>query len=301
MRTRKKVLMIFLILTLAMTSFIGCSKETSPQSNNTETNNIETNDTETNDSESKGSIIMATTTSTENSGLLDDILPHFKDETGIDVKVVAVGTGKALEMGRQGEADVLLVHAKSSEEEFVEEGHGTERFDVMYNDFVIIGPKDDPAKLSEKSKSDVIEAFKLLSSGESKFISRGDDSGTHKKELSFWQEASIEPEGDWYVSAGKGMGDVIQMTNEMLGYTMSDRATYLSMKDKIELEVAVEGDSKLFNQYGVIPVNPDKDDKINSDGAKAFVDWILSEQTQKLIGEFGKEKFGQPLFTPNAK
>ncbi|SKC51569.1 substrate-binding domain-containing protein [Maledivibacter halophilus] len=301
MRTGKKVLMIFLILTLAMTSFIGCSKETSPQSNNTETNNIETNDTETNDSESKGSIIMATTTSTENSGLLDDILPHFKDETGIDVKVVAVGTGKALEMGRQGEADVLLVHAKSSEEEFVEEGHGTERFDVMYNDFVIIGPKDDPAKLSEKSKSDVIEAFKLLSSGESKFISRGDDSGTHKKELSFWQEASIEPEGDWYVSAGKGMGDVIQMTNEMLGYTMSDRATYLSMKDKIELEVVVEGDSKLFNQYGVIPVNPDKDDKINSDGAKAFVDWILSEQTQKLIGEFGKEKFGQPLFTPNAK
>lgn len=286
MKTGKKILVTFLILALAMTSFIGCSKDTSTKSN---------------DTKGKGSIILATTTSTENSGLLDYILPNFKEETGIDVKVVAVGTGKALEMGRQGEADVLLVHAKSSEEQFVQEGHGTERFDVMYNDFVIIGPKDDPVKLAEKAGSDVIEAFKILSGGESKFVSRGDDSGTHKKEKKFWEEASIEPEGDWYVSAGKGMGDVIQMTNEMLGYTMSDRATYLSMKDKIELKVAVEGDSKLFNQYGVIPVNPDKNDKINNDGAKAFVDWILSEKTQKTIGEFGKEKFGQPLFTPNAE
>lgn len=286
MKKRNKIFAMLLILTLAITSFTGCSKYAAPKPDVTE---------------EKGSIILATTTSTENSGLLDNILPNFKEETGIDIKVVAVGTGKALQMGRDGEADVLLVHAKSSEEKFVEEGHGTERFDVMYNDFVIIGPKDDPAKLSEKAKSDVVEAFKILSQGNSKFISRGDDSGTHKKEKKFWEEAGIEPNGDWYVSAGKGMGDVIQMTNEMLGYTMSDRATYLSMKDKIELEVVVEGDSKLFNQYGVIPVNPDKNDKINKAGAKAFVVWILSEKTQKLIGEFGKEKFGQPLFTPNAK
>ncbi|SHJ63150.1 tungstate transport system substrate-binding protein [Paramaledivibacter caminithermalis DSM 15212] len=286
MRTRNKIFIMLLILTLTITSFTGCSKATTNQ---------------TNVIGNKGSIILATTTSTENSGLLDYILPKFKEETGIDVKVVAVGTGKALQMGRDGEADVLLVHAKSSEEKFVKEGHGTERFDVMYNDFVIIGPKDDPAKLKEKAKSNVMQAFKILSQGHSKFVSRGDDSGTHKKEKKFWEEAGIEPNGDWYISAGKGMGDVIQMTNELLGYTMSDRATYLSMKDKIELEVVVEGDSKLFNQYGVIPVNPDKNDKINKSGAKAFVDWILSEKTQRLIGEFGKEKFGQPLFTPNAK
>ncbi|PAB59981.1 tungsten ABC transporter substrate-binding protein [Anaeromicrobium sediminis] len=251
--------------------------------------------------EEKASIILATTTSTENSGLLDNILPDFTEKAGIDVKVVAVGTGKALQMGRDGEADVLLVHAKSSEEKFVSEGHGVNRSDVMYNDFIIIGPKDDPAKLKEKCPNDVIGALKNIMDSESKFVSRGDDSGTHKKEKKFWTEASVEPSGDWYVSAGKGMGDVIQMTNELQGYTMSDRATYLSMKDKLDLEILVEGDSKLFNQYGVIPVNPDKNEKINKAGADEFVKWILSEETQKLIGEFGKEKFGQPLFIPNAK
>lgn len=246
------------------------------------------------------SIILATTTSTENSGLLDYILPHFKEETGIKIKVVAVGTGKALQMGMDGEVDVLLVHAKSSEEKFVEEGHGTERFDVMYNDFVIIGPKDDGANKLKKVNGDVIEAFKILSDGSSTFISRGDDSGTHKKEKAFWQEAGIKPSGDWYVSAGKGMGDVIQMTNEMLGYTMADRATYLSMQEDIDLDVVIEGDPKLFNQYGVIAVNPKKNNHINSKGAKIFVQWILSEEVQELISEFGKEEFGQPLFIPNA-
>lgn len=280
MKKMNRVLIGLLIITLAIAGFAGCTKTVVKE---------------------QKAIILATTTSTENSGLLDYILPSFKEETGIEAKVIAVGTGKALQMGRDGEADVLLVHAKSSEEQFVEEGHGTERFDVMYNDFVIIGPKDDPAKLSEKAKSDVVEAFKILNGGQGQFVSRGDDSGTHKKEKKFWEEAGIEPAGDWYISAGKGMGDVIQMTNEMQAYTMSDRATYLSMKDKIELEVVVEGDSKLFNQYGVIPVNPTKNDQINSDGAESFVKWLLSEETQKLIGEFGKEKFGQPLFTPNAK
>ncbi len=280
MKRMNRVLIGLLIITLAIMSFVGCAAQTA---------------------EEQEPIILATTTSTENSGLLDYILPNFKEETGIEAKVVAVGTGKALQMGRDGEADVLLVHAKSSEETFVEEGHGTERFDVMYNDFVIIGPENDPAGLSEKSKSDVIKAFKILSEGHGQFVSRGDDSGTHKKEKSFWEEAGVEAAGDWYVSAGKGMGDVIQMANEIQAYTMSDRATYLSMKDKIELEVVVEGDSKLFNQYGVIPVNPNKSEKINGDGAEAFVKWLLSENTQKLIGEFGKEKFGQPLFTPNAK
>jgi tungstate transport system substrate-binding protein len=250
--------------------------------------------------EENTSIILSTTTSTENSGLLDAILPVFKEQTNIDVKVVAVGTGKALQMGRDGEADVLLVHAKPSEETFVSENHGVERFDVMYNDFVIVGPESDPAGLKEYA-SNAVEALKKLNSSGEKFISRGDDSGTHKKEKSLWASAEITPEGDNYISAGKGMGDVIQMTDEMQGYTMSDRATFLSMSDKIDLKVIVEGDEILFNQYGVIAVNPEKNDKINSKGADEFIKWLLSEETQKLISEFGVEKFGQPLFVPNAK
>ncbi len=298
MKARNKILILFLILTLSVTIFTGCGDDTVDNQESGE--KLKTTE-EDKDVSHKDDIILATTTSTENSGLLDFILPSFTEETGIEIKVVPVGTGKALQMGREGEADILLVHAKSSEEEFVEKGHGTERFDVMYNDFVIIGPKDDPVQLSEKAGGNVTNALKVLMESQNKFVSRGDDSGTHKKEKKLWEEAGMERKGDWYVSAGKGMGDVIQMANELLAYTMSDRATYLSMKDKIELEIVVEGDPKLFNQYGVIPVNPDKTDKINHEGAKAFVDWLLSENTQKLIGEFGKEKFGQPLFIPNAK
>lgn len=247
-----------------------------------------------------GSIILSTTTSTENSGLLDYILPVFTEKTGIEVKIVAVGTGKALQMGKDGEADVLLVHAKPAEEEFIAEGHGVERFEVMYNDFVIIGPKEDPADLAS-SKANVVESFTKINSTESKFVSRGDDSGTHKKEKALWKSAKIEPKGDFYVSAGKGMGDVIQMADELQAYTMSDRATFLSMSDKIDLVVLVEGDSILFNQYGVMAVNPDKNESINNIGANAFIDWLLSEETQELISGFGVEKFGQPLFIPNAK
>ncbi len=246
------------------------------------------------------SIIMATTTSTENSGLLDYLLPLFKKDTGIEVKVVAVGTGKALKMGEDGEADVLLVHAKDSEEEFVKAGHGLERFDVMYNDFILVGPKEDPLKIHEKAGNNAIEAFKLIYENKAKFVSRGDDSGTHKKELKIWEAADIDPKGDWYVSAGKGMGDVIQMANELKGYTLSDRATYLSMKDNIDLEIMTEGDNQLYNQYGVIAVNPNKNDKINNEGAQKFIDWILSDKGQKLIGEFGKDTYGQSLFIPNA-
>lgn len=245
-------------------------------------------------------LILATTTSTENSGLLHAILPEFEKETGIHVDVVAVGTGAALQLGRDGEADALLVHAKSSEEEFVSEGHGLERFDVMYNDFVIVGPINDPADL-KSCGSDVVKAYDLLQASGETFISRGDDSGTHKKELSLWNAASIQPAGDWYVKVGKGMGDTLMMADELLGYTMSDRATYLSMKENLDLEIIVEGDSLLFNQYGVIPVNPEKNDYINSKAAAKFVEWLLSERTQELIREFGKEKFGQSLFVPNAK
>ncbi|PKM51935.1 MAG: tungsten ABC transporter substrate-binding protein [Firmicutes bacterium HGW-Firmicutes-7] len=249
--------------------------------------------------EDNGSIILATTTSTQDSGLLDYILPRFKEETGIEAKVVAVGTGKAIQMGVDGEADVLLVHAKSSEEEFVKSGHADARFDVMYNDFVLIGPENDPAGLVEKG--DVISALALLSEGNYVFVSRGDDSGTHKKELGIWKDAKIEPVGDWYISAGKGMGDVIQMADEMVGYTLCDRATYLAMRDNVDLKIVVESDLALLNQYGVMAVNPNKNKEINGEGAMTFVDWILSEKTQKLIGEYGKEEFGQALFIPNAK
>jgi tungstate transport system substrate-binding protein len=247
----------------------------------------------------KKEIILSTTTSTQDSGLLDYLLPEFTKDTGYEVKTVAVGTGQALKMGEDGEADVLLVHAKASEEAFIKAGHGLQRFDVMYNDFILIGPKDD-AVVKSNSNNEVLKALQYIKDNNIKFISRGDDSGTHKAELKLWKALNIVPAGDWYVSAGKGMGAVIQMADEMKAYTISDRATFLSIQDKIDLGIIVEQDPKLYNQYGVIAVNPNKNDKINSAGADAFVDWILSDKVQKLIGQFGVEEYGQPLFIPNA-
>lgn len=258
-------------------------------------------DVEQNQESVNSEIILSTTTSTENSGLLDFLLPEFTKDTGYDVKVVAVGTGQALKMGEDGDADVLLVHAKASEEAFVSGGHGMERFDVMYNDFVVLGPTEDSLNLKEKAGSDIIKAFELISEENQTFVSRGDDSGTHKKELDLWKEANIDPSGKWYIEAGQGMGAVIQMADELQGYTLTDRATYLSMMNDLDLQIVVEGDSRLFNQYGVIAVNPEKNDQINADGAEAFVNWMLSDKGQDLIAEFGKDEFGQSLFIPNAK
>lgn len=247
-------------------------------------------------------LLLVTTTSTRDSGLFDAILEDFTVKTDVEVKVITVGTGKALQMGRDGEADVLLVHAKASEEEFVAEGYGTERFDVMYNDFVIVGPPEDPAGLKYGAVADVVAAMALIDAAGSQFLSRGDDSGTNKKEISLWESAEIAPEGKaYYVSTGKGMGDTLMMASEMQGYTITDRATYLNMKDKTELVILCEGDELLFNQYGVIPVNPDKSDLINHPEAIAFVEWLLSDGTQAMIGEYGVDRFGSPLFTPNAK
>ena len=243
-------------------------------------------------------IILSTTTSTQDSGLLDYLLPTFEEKFDIEVRVVAVGTGAALQMGRDGQADVLLVHAKADEEVFVEEGHGLERFDVMYNDFVLVGPSGSEASAAIKATADTATAFQTIADNAYVFVSRGDDSGTHKKELKLWAEA---PTGDWYVSAGKGMGDVLQMANELQGFTLTDRATYLSMMDGLDLEIVLEGDASLLNYYGVIAVNPDKNESINAKGADKFVKWILSDETQKQIGAFGVEEFGQPLFFPNAK
>ena len=256
------------------------------------------------ENESKGTIILATTTSTKDSGLLDEILPVFEKEVGYKVDVVSVGSGEAMKMGENGEADVLLVHSPAAEEEYVKGGHADEdgRYDVMYNDFVIVGPEADPAKVSSTSE-DAVASFKSISSSEQTFVSRADDSGTHKKELSIWEKAGIKPSGDWYIEAAAGMGDVITMTNEKEGYTLSDRATWLNVGKDTDLKILCEKDPSgmLNNQYGVICVNPDKNDKINHDGAKAFQKWILSEDTQKLIGEYGVEEYGEQLFVPNAK
>lgn len=245
------------------------------------------------------SIILATTTSTADSGLLDFILPVFTEKTGVTVDVIAVGTGQALELGVNGDADVLLVHARALEDAFMDAGDGIRREDVMYNDFVIVGPPDDPAGIKGKGKA--ANALTMLAESEGAFVSRGDGSGTHTMEKSLWTEAGIEPAGDWYISAGQGMGDVLIMANEQLAYTMSDRATYLAVKlTGLDLEIMVEGDPILFNPYGVIAVNPDKSPEINNDLANQFIDWLISVETQELISTFGVEEFGAPLFTPDS-
>ncbi|MGI5911287.1 MAG: substrate-binding domain-containing protein [Syntrophomonadaceae bacterium] len=242
---------------------------------------------------------LATTTSTQDSGLLDAILPEFEKETGYDIQVIAVGSGAAMDLGEKGDVDVLLVHARAAEDEFVAAGYGVNRKDVMYNDFLIIGPEDDPAGI--KGETDVQVAMKKIVDTQAVFVSRGDDSGTHKKEVGIWKVAEITPEGDWYKSVGKGMGDTFRMANEMKGYTLIDRATFLALKDKYQLVPMVEGDQNLLNPYGVIAVNKDKHPNVNFEGANAFINWITGEKAQALIGEFGKDQFGQPLFVPDAK
>ena len=242
-------------------------------------------------------MILATTTSTEDSGLLDYILPDFTEKTGITVEVVAVGTGQAIQLGIDGNADVLLVHDRAKEDAYMAEGHGTRREDVMYNDFVIVGPADDPAGI--RGMTSASEAFAKIASSGSTFTSRGDDSGTHSKEKKVWAAAGIEPAGDWYISAGQGMNDVLTMAEEQLAYTLSDRATYLSRTlSGYTLEILVEGDPVLFNPYGVMDVNPAKYPDVKADYAQQFIDWITSPETKELIASFGVEEFGAPLFTP---
>ncbi len=245
-------------------------------------------------------IILATTTSTYDSGLLDAILPGFEEERGITIEVVAVGTGQALSLGEQGDADVLLVHARSREDDFMDAGHGVRREDVMYNDFVIVGPAEDPAGVCGMAAAP--DALAKIAESEATFVSRGDDSGTHTKEKSIWADAGIEPAGDWYLSIGQGMGATITVAEEEQAYTLSDRATYLSRTlDGIDLEIVVEGDPVLFNPYGVMAVNPEKSEQISLEAANAFIDWLVSVPTQEAIGEFGTEKFGAPLFTPDSE
>jgi tungstate transport system substrate-binding protein len=251
---------------------------------------------------------MATTTSTQDSGLLDYILPVFQKQCNCRVDVVAVGTGQAIAIGQKGDADVLLVHARAQEDQFVADGDAKERFDVMYNDFIILGPKDDPAKVSGMTTAK--DAFKAIMDAQATFASRGDKSGTNTKELSVWASLGVTPTKDmpWYKALGQGMGDTLTFANEQLAYTLSDRGTYLSMMDKLpNLIVAVGGnnladnkDKVLLNPYGVMAVNPDKHPGVKYDLAMQFVKWLTSVQTQELIGGYGKDKFGQPLFYPSS-
>lgn len=243
-------------------------------------------------------IILATTTSTQDSGLLDVLIPIFEGRSGYTVKTVAVGTGQALKMGEDGNADVLLVHAPSAEKELMKGGFGVERLLVMHNDFVIVGPADDPAGI--KGDVSAVEALVKIASAAAAFVSRGDDSGTHKAELALWKSGEIDPQGDWYIESGQGMAATLKIAGEKAAYTLTDRATYLATRQGLGLEILVEGDPVLLNVYHVITVNPEKWPKVNNAGATAFAQFLIDGETQKVIGEFGVDKYGQPLFFPDA-
>ena len=250
--------------------------------------------------EDESYITLSSTTSTDNSGLLDYLIPKFKAKTGIDVHVIAVGTGRALLLGERGDADIVLVHHKTSEEIFIEKGFGIDRRDVMYNDYVIVGPKNDPARINELKHA--ADAFKLISQHKVPFVSRGDDSGTHKKEIELWSLAEVDAQkysGDWYREAGAGMGATLNNANGMDAYTMTDRGTWLSFKNRDDLTLLFENDPPLFNQYGVILVNPERHEHIKYQQAKQFFDWLTSNEGQQAIADFTLEN--QQLFFPNAQ
>ena len=242
-------------------------------------------------------LTLASTTSTQNSGLYEHILPMFEAETGIHVNVIAVGTGQALRIARNGDADVLIVHHRPSEEAFVAEGYGVKRFDLMYNDFVIIGPKSDPAGI--RSQGSVEGAFRQIAAAKALFVSRGDDSGTHKKEREIWKSAGIEPQGDWYREIGSGMGAALNMVAVTDGYTLSDRGTWLSFGNKQNLDLLFSGVAGLRNPYSVVVVNDKKFPHVKTEAANTFVDWLLSDHGQEAIGAFRVQN--QQLFCPYAK
>jgi tungstate transport system substrate-binding protein len=244
-------------------------------------------------------VILSTTTSTQDSGLLDVLIPIFEKKTKYFVKTIAVGSGQAMAMGKKGEADVLLVHSPAAEKQFVAEGYGINRRIIMHNDFIVVGPSSDPAKI--KGIKSAAEAFKKIAASGAIFMSRGDNSGTHSKEKTIWKAAGIKPEGQkWYQQTGLGMGQTLNVAAEKKAYTLADRGTYLALKKNLGLDILAEGDAILLNIYHVIEVNPAKWPKVNTAGAKAFADFMVSKPTQKIIKTFGVEKFGSPLFFPDA-
>lgn len=246
---------------------------------------------------SKGTLLLATTTSTVDTGILDVLIPKFEKDYGYKVKYFAVGSGEAMKMGERGDVDVLLVHSPDAEKEFMEKGFGFSRDQVMHNDFLIVGPSSDPAKIKDIKAGP--KAFAAIADAKALFVSRGDDSGTNKKELKIWEKAGIKPKGDWYIETGQGMGETLKVADEKLGYTLADRGTYLATKS--DLKIMVEKDKSLLNPYSVIVINPQKFQKVNFEAAKDFAAFITSPDIQKLIGQYGVDKFGQPLFVPDAK
>lgn len=277
--------LISLLLVLMFAFVTGCSDSTTKEADKDPETKTEKTD-----------LILATTTSTQDSGLLDVLKPDFEEKNNYNLKIIAVGTGQALEMGTRGEADVLLVHAPAAEEELVKSGDAINRQKVMYNDFILVGPAEDPAKIKDLS---VAEALTKITESKASFVSRGDDSGTHKKELELWKKSSLDPKalGDAYIEAGQGMGATLKIASEKIGYTLTDRATFLAQKKNMpDTEILVEGDESLLNIYHVMQVNDEKHDKVNAEGAKAFVEYMLSEDTKKIIKEFGVDEYGQPLF-----
>ena len=245
-------------------------------------------------------ITVASTTSTEQSGLFKHLLPLFTQKTGIEVRVVAVGTGQALDIGRRGDADVVFVHARALEEKFVAEGHGVRRFEVMYNDFVLVGPKSDPARI--QGGKDALEAFRRIRTAQAPFVSRGDRSGTHAAELELWKMAGIEiakEKGPWYRDTGQGMGPALNTAAGMNAYVLADRGTWISFKNRADLMILVEGDQRLFNQYGIMLVNPQKHASVKQELGQAFIDWVISPEGQKAVADY--KIGGEQLFFPNAK
>lgn len=293
----KSFLVLFLIASLIFV--LGCGEEATPveEPEEVEEPDIveEAPEEEEEDELIDDFIILATTTSTYDSGLLDFLNPIFTEETGIEVQVVSQGTGAALETGARGDADVLLVHDRASELQLVEDGAFVDRYDVMYNDFIIVGPDEDPAGVKDVEL--VTDAFNLIADSESTFISRGDDSGTHRMEQRLWEDAGIDPEGEgWYRSIGQGMGDTLNMADEELAYAMTDRGTYVSMRDTMDLVIVLEGDPVLFNQYGVMAVNPDEHPHVKYDYALMYIDFLMSDEGQELINSY--QVNGETLFFP---
>ncbi|MDD4238272.1 MAG: substrate-binding domain-containing protein [Desulfotomaculaceae bacterium] len=275
---------MLLMVTMLLLVFAGCGQQPAPQQQSAPDPQVK-------------DVLLATTTSTQDSGLLDVLIPIFEEKTGYNIKTVSVGSGAAIAMGEKGEADALLVHSPAAEKKIVDSEAVVNYQLVMHNDFIIIGPAGDPAAIKGTKAGD---AFDKIAEQKAVFVSRGDNSGTHSKEKAIWAGIDITPEGSWYQQSGAGMGQTLNIANEKEAYTLTDRATYLAQKKNISLEILSEGDASLLNVYHVMQVNPEKFEKVNKDGAKAFVDFMVEPDTQKVIEDFGKDKYGQALFTPDA-
>ncbi len=268
---------------------LGCNTQSS-----TPTGQSSTTTAGSNSAQPSKHLTLATTTSTQDTGLLDVLLPKFRAASGIEVKVVAVGSGQAMELGRRGDADLLLVHSPEAEEQFVADGYGSWRYPLMFNEFVIVGPPEDPAGI--KGQDSAVEALRKLAAASATFVSRGDKSGTHVKEQALWKRTGIEPQGDWYLKAGSGMAETLRIAEEKSAYTLTDRATYLTQRSKLSLAILAEGDVLLRNPYAVVQMNPAKFPHLNHSAAQEFIDYVFRREAQQLIAEFGRDTFGQPLF-----